>query len=780
MGMLMPSRPLIRLVAILSAVILIELVVVYPGVLLRGEVLTSSALGYGIHPWKGHKPDAQLRSNPVLSDDLVLFTPWDRAVRSSFASGSMPFWNEMSGCGMPLLANNQSAVLAPTHLLRWVWNSPRARTVGLLLKYFLAGTGMLLLLTRWGVGSSGALVGALAWTNASVMTTWLLYPLSETTAWFSWLLLGISGVLGVGDGAPAAVWPGRRGGAVLALSLGGMLLSGHLPTGFQLALATGAGVVVWALLERGRWGRLGRLILPSVAGLLIAMPQIVPTAGYLLDSQARILRGGASPSAARHMPLEAAWSWLVPRGFGSPELFGYWGEMNFNEATAAVGLTPLLLALVAVLLVPGRLVKALAGLVAACSALAYGLPGLSWLAERTPILQWCAGQRWIILAQWGLAALAGIGAASLCHLAPKRLLLTAGLAAAVLLVLITVHPSLRADSEPGSVEEARLTLAARAVVVSAVEVVVAGALIGLAAAAWPRLGSGLLVAVVAASGVLLSWQFNPSIPAPAIPGRTAGSRLIEQLAGTGRVLPVGWVLRPNTGLLAGVRSVTGHDDLVPRGYSRLMEALDHQGLEADSPLSLHSTSLIERSAARVIVADRPIAGQGVLTAPQLQGPTMWAAMVPAAHPVVGWYPAGIPSSGPAESLERLASGRIEPGMVMIEGETFPSESGEGGPVAVPFERDRPERVSIHLDASARGWLVFRETADPGWRVRIDGQPHPWSVADGLFMAVAVDPGRHEVEFRYRPAGWRTAVVLAFLGLAYALVTAVRPVRPRHS
>src|SRR3989304_255637 len=184
----------------LLGILLAELAVLYPGVLLRGEVLSSSALAYGMAPWKGHRPltSRSLRANPVLSDDMALFTPWDVATRAALAADAAPLWNPDTGCGMPLLANNQSAVLAPTQALRFLWDSPQARTVGLLLKGVLAGVGMFLLLCRWPVPAPAPPLGATAWANSAGITLWLLYPLAETAAWFPWLLLGLSRVLGVG------------------------------------------------------------------------------------------------------------------------------------------------------------------------------------------------------------------------------------------------------------------------------------------------------------------------------------------------------------------------------------------------------------------------------------------------------------------------------------------------------------------------------------------------------------------------------------------------------
>jgi hypothetical protein len=350
----------------LVGALLVEIAVLYSGVFLRGEVLSSAALAYGMAPWRGHRPPTTrpLTGNPTLSDDLVLFTPWDAAVRAALAHGRAPLWNPASGCGMPLLANNQSAVLAPTQAARFVWDSPRARTLGLVARPILAGLGAFLLLVRLRRSPWGALLGGLAWANAAAVTVWLLYPLGEVGRGCR------------GRARPVRRWgsAGRRAGAAAAArrGLAAMLLAGHLPTAAQMLAALAFGTVAWLAVRRRLGDGTRRLALPVLAGVLLAAPQVLPTAAYALDSEARARRSGATAAAIEHLPTVAAWSWLVPRGHGSPEVEGYRGPLNFNEATAWTGTAPLLLALLAVFVGRGLLPRALGLLVLACAWLAYG------------------------------------------------------------------------------------------------------------------------------------------------------------------------------------------------------------------------------------------------------------------------------------------------------------------------------------------------------------------------------------------------------------------------
>ena len=758
---------------LLGGVLLGELLTLYPGVFLRGEVIGSSALAYGMPPWKGHVPPtaSPLRGNPVLSDDLTLFTPWDVATRLALADGSVPLWNPGSGCGLPLLANNQSAVLAPTQLLRPLWDSPRARTFGLLLKVLLAGTGMFLLLGRWRLPPAAAVLGGLAWANAAGITVWLLYPLSETAAWFPWLLLGLSQTLGVGGP------PTRLGPVTVALAGAALLLAGHLPTAVQLLAATGAGVAVLAFLHRDALLRLPAAAAAALAACLLAAPQVLPTAVYVAISHAREVRGAAIPSAAWHLPAAAAWSWVVPRGFGSPEREGYRGPLNFNEATASVGIAPLFLALLVPFLGPGRREKALLAMVAASAGVAYGVQPLPWLAGHVPLLRWAAGQRWLILAQFGIAALAALAVARLAHVPRRRLLLATAGVGIVLLLLVTLHPAVR-----GSGDGAGSVPAARAVLLAAGEILAVSAVLVLAAARAQRAAAPLLALLTAVSGLAFAWGFNPTIPVAAIPGPTEETRRLDLLRQGGRVLPVGWVLRPNTGLLAGLPTVTGVDDLIPERYWLFARWAELDALDAVRPLVFGSTALIRRAGATVVLADRPIAGASLLPLAEFQGPSLWAARVEGAHPPVAWYPAGLAVGGAAQAFAMLARTRlVDENAVLVEGSAGPLPAAAGLARPLPAQRQGPNRIRIESNQPRAGVVVFREATDPGWRVSVDGTVSRPLTVDGMFLGVLVKPGPHRVVFEYRPPEWPLGVLLAVLGgagvlgfLLFALRTGQRP------
>jgi hypothetical protein len=89
----------------------------------------------------------------------------------------------------------------------------------------------------------------------------------------------------------------------------------------------------------------------------------------------------------------------------------------------------------------------------------------------------------------------------------------------------------------------------------------------------------------------------------------------------------------------------------------------------------------------------------------------------------------------------------------------------------------PDRIVTETESDGPGYVVVVEAFAPGWKATVDGVPAAVQRANVAFRAVAVPPGRHRVELRYRPAVvlWCAAVSLvAWAGFAAAI--AARPFR----
>jgi uncharacterized membrane protein YfhO len=75
-----------------------------------------------------------------------------------------------------------------------------------------------------------------------------------------------------------------------------------------------------------------------------------------------------------------------------------------------------------------------------------------------------------------------------------------------------------------------------------------------------------------------------------------------------------------------------------------------------------------------------------------------------------------------------------------------------------------DRVALDTDLSAPGYVVMVDAYDPEWRVWVDGRETELLRANVAFRAVAVGPGRHSVELRYRPRAVVVGLALTALSM----------------
>ncbi len=88
-------------------------------------------------------------------------------------------------------------------------------------------------------------------------------------------------------------------------------------------------------------------------------------------------------------------------------------------------------------------------------------------------------------------------------------------------------------------------------------------------------------------------------------------------------------------------------------------------------------------------------------------------------------------------------------------------------VAEGYSRPGGSRVSARINSFRSGYGVFNESYAPGWRAWVDGKPKPIWRAYGLFMAVSIPgPGNHQVDFRYEPSAFRLGLFLTLLTLGF--------------
>ncbi len=746
-----------------------------------------------------------LLGRPFYTGDLLLyFYPLRASLAAGLRAGGLPWWDDASGCGIPLCADPQAICFDPAAPLYALLELPMALGAEVGLRLALLGLGVWLLLREREVPSPLALVAAVPAMLGGIPIS-LVGRLDKLGALscLPWMLLGVERILGA-----------RRGGLAL---LAGAVALGASSGGLEVWAMGVGGALLWAAV----WARarglgpaaVGRAALGVALGLGLSAA-LWTSFAHLIGTSTR--EGGIPFAVATEMSARPA----QLLGFALPELFndpgamqsrlhpGAEAELWYMEALAP-GWLCLLLAVRACLGPAGagrRAARALGLLGLGCVVLGLGrnTPLYGWLFEHVPGFSlWRYPEKFLIPLGIALPVMAGLGLARPLELRRGLVWGAIGLASAGVVASSMAEglgSALQGLAGAGSLEgwvgwARRVGLG-----LGLHGLFFAGALAALSRGAW---GARLAALLVALDLGLVHLDVNPP-GSPALVAPSSASRVLEPgtrvealSAGRGaRVFLLGREslettlagfrasLYPDMGKLDGLRHADSVRAIRPSGPVRLFGAVE------DGPLPPYLSTL-ELAGVQVLVStraeeDRALAswpGARPLATAKATGVTLWA--LGGSAPQLYRAEDGVAFPSLEAMLSALASGAQDPRTLALVGSAEaqgPRAAGDGrwedGQTQV-LER-APGRVRAQVAGERPGWLVFLETWDEGWRAQVDGVEAPVLRAQGAFLAVPVPAGEVEVTLDYRPPGLDLGLgISGGTALLLALGAVVRAQRPRR-
>ncbi len=732
----------LRVLAVFAAVLL----VLFGPVLFGGKVLLP------LDNLRGHAPFQRLPpTHPhgnILQGDLIqLVAPSLAAVREGWSEGRWPLWNRRVGAGMPLLADPQAQALQPLVILGSPFPLVRAAGVTAALRVLVALVFAFLWMRRQGLGVGPSLVGSLGYGLGGFVLLWIGWPIANPAALLPLVLYGISRceVPGTRRGT-------RRDALLLGIGTFALLMGGH-PETIAYVLAFAVLFVPWdrrrpagpthqqSKFAGGTPAVPGGLLRAGVAmgiAAMLAAPVLLPAIDYLPDTlRAHRLpspgeggREGAGQGEINRLGVRARAgdSWLLlatPNALGNSRYFHYWGPSNTNEdAGGFVGTATLLAALLAL---GARKRFPRERLILGVAILCFVL--IPWSRRLLLPLSFC---------------LAYLGACTLerFRLGEVRrwpLFLASAVLGAILFWGYLAHPD---PQDPARLEVFRLGWLhwqTRFLVL---------ATLLLAIAAFWRWGRSLVpwgvAGLIAAELLLIHGPANPPMPRDLAFPLTPPIRFLQQKLGRSpergpgfRIAALGRDFPPNLASLYGLTDARIYNPMAPQLY-------------------------VERTA--------PVTAGWWGEMPEFGNP---------GHPLYRRLGVRYLLTGPDD--------RLPPPLRKVFGDDAGAIWERPGAQPRFFVKDgrvitlRSEESWITLRSNLRREQALRSShyQDGGWRLLLNGRPHPSGLDGGVFLGARLPAGPVRTDVLYRPRGFLWGMVIAAVGLALAaaLTFPAGPTRP---
>jgi len=739
--------------------------------------------------------------NTVSGDQIAEMIPWSTQAWMQVHHGNLPLWNPLSGLGLPLAFNWQSAVFSVPALVGYLFPLHLAYTVQIIVTLVVAGTGAYALARAMGLGVIACATAGTVYELSGAFMGWLGWPHASVMSWAGWLFA-----------VTILIIRGRhraRNFVLFAVLVACAIYAGE-PEIFVLLAVSLAVFVLCALIvkfaaERDPRRSLRPLIDLSVAGIAgaaLAAPLVLPGLQVLGRSTRNSGTLFAATEVGRSLPPHDLIH-LLAQGYNGLPIAGnqVFGDAVYTDTATYVGVIAVALAVLGVVR-SWRRPETLGFMVVGAVTLAIVyLPPIQAVFDHIPLVQTIDWHRDLMIVGLCAAVLAAVGMDTLVRAGARRSdqLLLAGvlLGSLVLLALLWLVGTSGLPQLDAALRRDSLKLP---LVTGALALVTVGVLAtwtsrrGRASSAGSRAGNAkatvdlqdgqsqgsqsqglripsagqaagvalllLETAFLVVSGAQLwSSSADGAQPTPAVValdravgGSTVGFGAFTCYAGPG-LSALG--ILPESNILFGVHEFDFYDPVLPRGYVQ-----SWSDVSSSTPVVPIYNSFCP--AVTTAPEARRFGIQFVLEPIGASGPT--GAVFDKRVGDEDLY--RIPGSADAVLTPEQSGGQLPPA------------DAAGTPVAL--SHPSPSSLRITTSSQSDQVLRLRLTDEPGWRATIDGQPLQLESFAGVMFQARIPAGHHVIELHYWPSLFTVGLLAAAASALFLLaVVAFSTVRRRR-
>ena len=716
--------------------------------------------------------------NTVTGDQIAEMIPWSTQAWTQVHHGDIPLWNPLSGLGLPLAFNWQSAAFGLPALISYLLPLHLAYTAQIIITLVIAGTGAYALARVLGLGIIGCATAGTVYELSGSFMGWLGWPHAAVMSWAGWLFaLAILIVRGKHR---------ARNIAIFALLFALAVYAGE-PEIFSILLVSLVIFIVTMLIVKIRVEREARhslrplfdLSVAAVAGAALSAPLLLPGLQVLSRSTRNNGTLLAATEVGKALPAHDLVHLLV-QGYNGLPIAGnqVFGDAVYTDTAAYVGLIAVALAVLGTVHRWRRPeTVGFAALTVATLAITFA-PPIEAVFIHIPLVQTIDWHRNLMVVGLCVAILAGVGMDTLVRAGAQKstqLLLAGTLAGGLVLLLVIwvvgtsglsqLDARLRRDSLGWplvtgclalvvvillavitSRGRARRDLPTDGTSVSATRADTSNeGLIGLIRRVTAGQVAGILLllletAFLVSSGAEL-WSSSADVvrPTPAVASlvratgsATVGFGVFTCYAGPG--LSTLGVL-PESNILFGLHELDFYDPVLPRGYFQSWAALS--GTSPGAPIfNSFCPALTTASEARrygvqfVLEPEGAVGPAGAVFDEKIGEEDLYR----------------IPDSADAVLTPATPTGQLPPA------------DATGTPVTM----DHPSPSSLSITTSSRSDQVLRlrVTDEPGWHATIDGRPLRLEPFAGVMLQARIPAGHHVIDLHYWPTLFTVGLIVA--------------------
>jgi hypothetical protein len=696
-------------------------------------------------------------------DQVGEFMPSTIQVWTQVHHGHLPLWNPLSGLGMPLAFNWQSAPFGLPALVGYLFPMRYAYTVGVIVVVLTAGFGAYVFGRVLHLGIVASAFAGTVFALSGPFAAWLGWPIPSVMSWSGWLFAAALLVIREHHRI--------RWICFLAVVIALLIFAGYPESCFLVFLALAVFVLVQLAGQRiatGAWRPVlqsgAALAAGAVAGLALAAPLLLPGV-QLVDGSVRSVA-----TTQGTLPAQALTLFLFDGFDTSSQLLRSAGSIPILY----VGAVALALALLA-LLAQWRQFEVIGlGAVLAVMVMLFFVPGVAAAVHGLPVVGTTQIVRAEAPAGFALAMLSGVGLDVLVRSYGSRHVRALAFVAFGLLAVVLVLEWVfgRNGLTPGEAASRNTSFVWPAISV-AIALAVLALLVALrrrGGARWKRYGGTaaaciLLLAETAflssAAATTLQFpstdQFFPTTPAVRNLQHVVDT---NALVGTGTASCGGDILfggsalgfLGETNIAYGVHSLIVYDPILPRAYFSSWTA-------ATGASGGYASGYFFCPAVTTAAAARLFGVRYILEPHGAHGPigAQFVASVGNGEDVY---------HVPGASAATLTA-------IPVDG-VLPPDDATGTPVAVRYPS--PSTWHMTLDVKRPSVLRLHLTDVPGWHATVNGRPLALTSFAGIMMQARLPPGHDVVQLSYWPTSFTIGLVLfavAVIGLSIAAITARR-------